>query len=111
MKSIVEYNGVDKPPCCVVIFKAVHDVSTPPDLTAIITIGEPDKPTSTFTISRVAETSCESQFHFLITVFTFIFAVDFVSIDSRPTDYRSSKHAILCVLRSSPEYSCLISYG
>ena len=64
-KTIVEYNGVNKPPCCVMIFKAGPEVSTPPDLTATITIGEPDKPTSTFTISRVAETSCEGQLPFL----------------------------------------------
>ena len=59
-KTIVEYDGVDKPPCCVMIFKAVPCVSTPPDLTATIIIGEPDKPTNTFFISRVAaETQSE----------------------------------------------------
>ena len=59
-KTIVHYNGVNKPPCCVMIFKAVHGLSTPPDLTATIIIGEPDKPTNTFFISRVAaETQSE----------------------------------------------------
>ena len=60
---IVNYNGVGKPPYCEVIFEAVSDVSTPPDLTATVIFGDVKKPTSTVTISRVAETPPEGQLH------------------------------------------------
>ena len=53
--EVVNYNGVGKPPYCEMVFKAVSDVSTPPDLTATIIFGDGKKPTNTFTISRVAE--------------------------------------------------------
>ena len=55
-----------KPPHCEVIFKAVSDVITPPDLTAIISFGDCERPTNTLTISRVVETlPAEGQFYFL----------------------------------------------
>ena len=46
------------------IFKAVSDVSTPPDFTATIIFGDVKKPTDTFTISRAAEIPPEGQIHY-----------------------------------------------
>ena len=56
----MDYDGVGKPPFFVMTFKAISDVSTPPDLTATVIFGDAKKPTNTFTISRVAETPSES---------------------------------------------------
>ena len=49
-----------KPPCCEMTFEAAPDISTPPDLTATVSLGFDgsfNRPTNTVTISRAAETS------------------------------------------------------
>ena len=58
--DVLEYNGVGKPPRCEMTFKAASDVSTPPDLTAVISYGGfLGFGATTFTISRIAEAPLE----------------------------------------------------
>ena len=57
----MDYDGVGKPPIFEMAFKAIYDVSTPPDLTVTVIIGDVKKPTNTVTISRVGELSPEGQ--------------------------------------------------
>ena len=54
--DVWEYDGVGKPSHFEIIFKAVSDDSTPPDLTAMISFDEVlGKPTTTITLTRSTE--------------------------------------------------------
>ena len=67
--DVLFYNGVGKPPHREMIFKAVSDVSTPPDLTATIIVGDVNKPTITLTISRVAKNPSAGQLQMYVYMF------------------------------------------
>ena len=60
--SMTGYTGEGKPPCIVMLLKAVSDKTTPPDLSLLVTLTGVREPNNRIVLERTAESNVISNY-------------------------------------------------